>query len=155
MVVQNVTTYGTVITVPNKELKLKPGMTANVTIVTQQKDQALSVPNTALRYRPVPSPDAAAQAPAQQAPAGMRTVYVLRRQPEQKPQPVAVNVRTGMTDGTYTEVVEGELKTGDRVITAANSAAGATPSAAPSGASPVGGAGGGRGMGGGSRRGPF
>ncbi|WP_434301549.1 efflux RND transporter periplasmic adaptor subunit [Corallococcus exiguus] len=152
--VQNVVTYLAVIDVPNPDLKLKPGMTANVTIVTQQKDQALSVPNTALRYRPVPSPDAAAQAPAQQAPAGMRTVYVLRRQPEQKPQPVAVNVRTGMTDGTFTEVVEGELKAGDRVITAANSAAGATPSAAPSGASPLGGGGGGRGMGGG-RRGGF
>ncbi|MBN8230433.1 efflux RND transporter periplasmic adaptor subunit [Corallococcus macrosporus] len=150
--VQNVVTYLAVIDVPNPDLKLKPGMTANVTIVTQQKDQALSVPNTALRYRPVPSPNA--PTPAQPAPAGMRTVYVLRRQPEQKPQPVAVNVRTGMTDGTFTEVVEGELKAGDRVITAANSPAGATPSSpAPSGASPLGG-GGGRGMGGG-RRGGF
>jgi HlyD family secretion protein len=82
----------------------------------------------------------------------MRTVYVLRRQPEQKPKPVAVNVRTGMTDGTFTEVVEGELKAGDRVITAANAPAGTTPSA-PSGggASPLGGPGGGRGMGGGRR----
>ncbi len=52
VVVQNVTTYGTVITVPNRELKLKPGMTANVKIEIAKRTNALRVPNAALRFRP-------------------------------------------------------------------------------------------------------
>ncbi len=52
VVVQNVTTYGTVITVPNTELKLKPGMTANVKIEIAKRSNALRVPNAALRFRP-------------------------------------------------------------------------------------------------------
>ena len=54
VVVQNVTTYGTVITVPNTELKLKPGMTANVKIEIARRSNALRVPNAALRFRPTP-----------------------------------------------------------------------------------------------------
>src|SRR3954452_8938357 len=54
--VQNVVTYDTVIGVDNKELKLKPGMTANVSIIIAQKDNVLQLKNAALRYRP---PDAA------------------------------------------------------------------------------------------------
>jgi HlyD family secretion protein len=54
VVVQNVTTYGTVITVPNTELKLKPGMTANVKIEIAKRTNALRVPNAALRFRATP-----------------------------------------------------------------------------------------------------
>src|SRR5688572_23606860 len=50
--VQNVVTYSTVISVPNDELKLKPGMTANVTIEISRKNNVLRVPNAALRFRP-------------------------------------------------------------------------------------------------------
>lgn len=50
--VQNVVTYDTVIEVHNPDLKLKPGMTANVTIITARRDNALKVPNAALRFRP-------------------------------------------------------------------------------------------------------
>lgn len=67
VVVQNVVTYATVIDVPNPELKLKPGMTANVTIEVSRRDDVLRVPNAALRFRPTaeifaalgqtPSPD--------------------------------------------------------------------------------------------------
>lgn len=53
--VQNVVTYDAVIDVGNEALKLKPGMTANVTFVYAEKDAALTVPNTALRFRPPPS----------------------------------------------------------------------------------------------------
>lgn len=70
VVVQNVTTYGTVITVPNKQLKLKPGMTANVKIEINKRLNALRIPNAALRFRPTnemfaafnqaPPPEAAA-----------------------------------------------------------------------------------------------
>ncbi len=52
VVVQNVTTYGTVIDVPNAQLKLKPGMTANVKVEIAKKGDTLRVPNTALRFRP-------------------------------------------------------------------------------------------------------
>jgi HlyD family secretion protein len=52
VVVQNVTTYGTVITVPNRELKLKPGMTANVKIEIAKRTNVLRIPNAALRFRP-------------------------------------------------------------------------------------------------------
>lgn len=52
VVVQNVTTYGTVITVPNQDLKLKPGMTANVKVEIARKTEVLRVPNAALRFRP-------------------------------------------------------------------------------------------------------
>ncbi|HEV3061247.1 MAG TPA: efflux RND transporter periplasmic adaptor subunit [Vicinamibacterales bacterium] len=54
VVVQNVTTYGTVIDVPNGELKLKPGMTANVKIEIAKKTDILRVANAALRFRPTP-----------------------------------------------------------------------------------------------------
>src|SRR5204863_3594411 len=50
--VQNVVTYDTVIGVSNPDLKLKPGMTANVSIVVAQKDNVLEIKNAALRYRP-------------------------------------------------------------------------------------------------------
>ena len=54
VVVQNVTTYGTVIDVPNPELKLKPGMTANVKVEIAKRTNVLRVPNAALRFRPTP-----------------------------------------------------------------------------------------------------
>jgi HlyD family secretion protein len=54
VVVQNVTTYGTVIDVPNPQLKLKPGMTATVKVEIAKRSDALRVPNTALRFRPTP-----------------------------------------------------------------------------------------------------
>src|SRR5438552_1973571 len=59
--VQNVVTYDTVIGVDNKDLKLKPGMTANVSIIVAQKDNVLQIKNAALRYRPAeatPAPTA-------------------------------------------------------------------------------------------------
>src|SRR5256885_5420992 len=52
VVVQNVTTYGTVIDVPNNQLKLKPGMTANVKVEIAKRSDVLRVPNAALRFRP-------------------------------------------------------------------------------------------------------
>src|SRR6201997_4743491 len=86
--VQNVVTYDTVIGVDNKDLKLKPGMTANVSIIVAYKDDVLQIKNAALRYRPA---DAAAATPFQPRPASSsgqrptsarerraeRTVYVL------------------------------------------------------------------------------
>lgn len=100
--IQNVVTYDVVITVDNRELKLKPGMTANVTIVTAQKDDPLRVPNGALRFRMpnVPIDKKAAR------------VWVLDR----NGQPRQVDVTTGIADSLSTEIVGGTLKAGDRVV---------------------------------------
>ncbi len=129
--VQNVVTYDTVVSVNNQDLKLKPGMTANVSIIVAQHDDALKIPNAALRYRP---PDTTNSAPARaqsgggQRPQGgggwtgrkrerpARNVYVL--DPKGQPQPV--QIKTGITDGMSTEVLEG-LKEGDKVITSSTS----------------------------------
>jgi HlyD family secretion protein len=63
--VQNVVTYDTVIAVHNPDLKLKPGMTANVTIITAKRENVLKVPNAALRFRP---PETAAEIRTNAAP---------------------------------------------------------------------------------------
>ena len=112
--VQNVVTYDTVIGVTNADLKLKPGMTANVSIIGAQRDNVLKINNAALRFR---MPDATPTAtPAGKATRGERkverTIYVLRGA-----KPVAVQIKTGISDGVFTEVLDG-LKEGDRVVTA-------------------------------------
>jgi len=117
--VQNVVTYDAVIDVDNPELRLKPGMTANVTFVYAEKADVLRVPNAALRFRPAPEPGARAEGrPTGASPASAtgdqegRAVYVLRAG-----EPVRVPLRTGVSDGTRTEIVSGELAVGDTVIT--------------------------------------
>jgi HlyD family secretion protein len=141
--VQNVVTYDTVIGVDNKDLKLKPGMTANVSIIIAHKDNVLQLKNAALRFRP---PEATAdgrpasgssggpsrsggggQRPASGSAAGRpsgarqrtpeRTVYVLSFG---RPKPV--QIKTGISDGIVTEVTDG-LKEGDTVVTAELSSA--------------------------------
>jgi len=119
--VQNVVTYDAIIDVDNPDLKLKPGMTANVTIVTAQKDAALAVPNAALRFKPATPEGAPAPRPAHPPEDGSRTVFVLR---PGHPGPVPASVRTGLTDGSFTEVT-GEVGEGDAVVT--GQAAGTAP----------------------------
>lgn len=100
--IQNVVTYDVVITVNNPDLKLKPGMTANVTIVTAQKDNPLRVSNGALRFR---MPNVPVDRKATR-------VWVL----DQDNQPRQVDVTTGIADSLTTEIVGSSLKPGDRVI---------------------------------------
>ncbi len=110
--VQNVVSYDTVIGVTNPDLKLKPGMTANISIIIARRENALRIPNAALRFRPADaSPPAAGSKRDRSAP---RTVYILDR--TGKPQPVPVKL--GLNDGVFTEVIEG-LKEGDQLITSA------------------------------------
>ena len=131
--VQNVITYDVVITVDNSDLKLLPGMTANVKILTDQAKGVLKVPNLALRFRP---PDAAG-APAKAAYSGPRkgdpsrapAVYVLGD--SGKPRPV--RVRAGLTDASFTAIESGELKEGDRVIVGNAAKTQNASAAAPSG----------------------
>ena len=111
--VQNVITYDVVLGVDNRELLLKPGMTATVNIVTAERRDVLRVPDQALRFVPGGvGAAAAASAPstAQREPAQTR-VWVLR-----DGRPVAVVLRTGLDDDTYSEVLGGALRQGDPVI---------------------------------------
>lgn len=103
IMVENVTTYTTVVSVENPELKLKPGMTANVTIVTDRHPQALRVPSAALRFRPSDHP-LAGQTSGE-------TVWIVEGSDI---RPVAIE--SGISDGRYVEVASGEVKEGDSVV---------------------------------------
>lgn len=100
--VQNVVTYDVVITVDNKELKLKPGMTANITIVTARKETPLRVPNGALRFR----------MPNVPVDKKLSQVWVV----DQDGKTHQAAVTTGIADSLFTEIDEGRLQEGDRVI---------------------------------------
>ncbi len=129
--VQNVITYDMVVAVGNPDLKLFPGMTANVKILTNQEDNVIKVPNIALRFRPADAkPDTSVRAAGRkQDPSS--TVWILG--PDGKP--LAVKVKLGITDGSFTAVESGDLKPGDRVITssASKTAGTAAPAARPRG----------------------
>lgn len=119
-IVQNVVTYDAVIDVANPDLKLKPGMTATVTVIAEERTDVLRVPNTALRFRPdaaATGGDAASARPAARRPDAdptLRTVWVLERG---APQPR--EIRIGLSDGRYTEVTGGALAIGEAVIVGA------------------------------------
>ncbi len=150
--VQNVVTYNVVINVDNPEQKLKPGMTANLTITIDERNNVLKVPNAALRFTP---PDASGQrgggsgagagsqgqgqgrrrqqqqgdaaqgsggsgsenrfapASAPVLPGQVRVVWVLG----QDGKPERRRITVGLSDGSATEVVDGNLNEGDMVIT--------------------------------------
>ncbi len=131
--VQNVVTYDAVIDVSNPDLKLKPGMTANATFVHAERDDALRVPNAALRFHPTPAllasfGGAASAGPAHNQRASQtrgpgaaaastadperKTIWVQRGE---RATPVRIDI--GITDGTTTEVISGDLHEGDRAIT--------------------------------------
>jgi HlyD family secretion protein len=180
--VQNVVTYTAIVAVDNAELKLRPGMTATVTIVTARRNDALAVPNAALRFKPPGAPAASsgrgagrpngsasasgsawpggsghgrngrspgaasgvassnppsASPPGSNAPVAsggpkasgapasstdasfagpaddtsQKTAYLLKGN-----APVPVKLTVGITDGSFTEVIDGPLKEGDGVI---------------------------------------
>lgn len=133
--VQNVVTYDAVIDVANPELKLKPGMTANVTFVYADRAQALRVPNAALRFRPPAEVLAALGAPAAGRPQGGAELLVARVRHElwvlRAGQPRRVTVEPGVTDGRTTEVLSGDLAVGDEVIVEALAAGLPRPVVAP------------------------
>jgi HlyD family secretion protein len=115
---QNVVSYVTVIDVPNPELRLKPGMTANVAIQVARADGALKVPASALRFR-----------------GGQKSqrVWVLEASGALKP----VRVETGVSDGTTLAIAGGDLREGDRIVTGvAQSANGGSGSPAGAASSP-------------------
>jgi HlyD family secretion protein len=122
---EGVVTYDARLDVDNRDLLLRPGMTATVAVVTKEAKDIITVPSAAFRYRPPQTERRSGwslqnlfmprmrrgREPRDTAPEGMRTLYVLRAG-----QPQAVHVRTGASDGEMTEIVSG-LEVGDQVIT--------------------------------------
>jgi HlyD family secretion protein len=137
-VVQNVVTYNVVLNVDNKDELLKPGMTAQVRLVVDNRPKALRIPTAALRFRPSEDEqekerkalaEKKAKEPANNASlpqpeddlafrsagetARVFKVYKLDAKNEAKP----VDIRIGLSNFRYTEVVSGDLKAGERVVT--------------------------------------
>ncbi len=118
--VQNVVTYDAVIDVDNQKRLLKPGMTATVTFTPAERLDVLRVQNAALRFRPDSAPAAAASsgrsgprsARETTAKSDRRKLYRLVGQ-EARP----VDIQVGLTDGSVTEIVSGDVHEGDAVIT--------------------------------------
>ena len=134
LVLQNVVTYDVIVSAANPELHLLPGMTANVQIITDRKDNALKVPNAALRFRPAGAEtgqvESRAAGPAAAQGSGPRSdsgaqpglpgqVWVA--DPGGKLR--AIPLRLGITDGTVTEVLDGGLSDQQDVIVGMSSAA--------------------------------
>ncbi len=171
---QNVITYDTVIGVDNSDLKLRPGMTANVSVITAARTNALKIPNGALRFHPPEAADARKEAgagvsnnapqtgatraeggPGQAKPGGSgthpsgggthphtertsHTIYILDHGPDGKEIAKPTQIKTGINDGIFTQVLDG-LKEGDEVIVGINVSTSASQSSSSS--NPFGGGG--------------
>jgi HlyD family secretion protein len=128
VITQNVVTYVVVVNVDNSDMKLKPGMTANVSVEVARRDDVLKLPPAALRFKP----KSKVEEPKEKRPAGTQSdgavreaggkpggrkgtssqkVYLLKEN-----KPVAVTVKTGIANNSSIELVEGTLKEGDEVI---------------------------------------
>jgi HlyD family secretion protein len=168
---QNVVTYTAVVELSNPDLKLRPGMTANITFPVEQRENVLTVPNAALRFKPTLSEKeqeemrAQMQARRQQRAAerqgsgdeqkegaasegGARpqgqTVWVLSENKKIEPR----FVRTGLTNGRVTEITGGNLQEGETIVTGENNGGDANKpqqAASPFGRQPGGRSGGGSG----------
>lgn len=141
---QNVVTYNVIVDVNNEGTLLKPGMTAQVSFVANQKQDVVRIPNSALRFRPVkddkdakktpakdgaktdakeapkaPAENIAADAPKDAPAAGAERP---RRAPSRvyktgpKGELIAVEIRTGVASNQFTELVSGDVKPGDELV---------------------------------------
>jgi HlyD family secretion protein len=156
VITQNVVTYVVVVSVDNSDMKLKPGMTANVSVEVAKKDDVLKLPPAALRFKPKSKVDDAkvkasndrigtsAQRPAggggtngagKSAPGKAKErslqVYMLK-----EGKPVATPVKTGIANNSSIELIDGTLKEGDEVII--EQVGGDTKKKAGAGGSPMG-----------------
>jgi HlyD family secretion protein len=134
---QNVVTYAAIVSAANPELKLKPGMTANITVEVARRDNVLRVPSAALRFKPsaavleaMGQPRADAPRPSGSAAVGTRgrggpsnegTVWIYDGE-----RLHSATVRLGVSDSSFTEVVDGDVQEGTRVATQVT-VAGAAP----------------------------
>jgi HlyD family secretion protein len=109
--------------VKNPDLALLPGMTANLQVLTEARVDVLRVPNAALRFRPISARGPARTDATQSLPsAGALSegdsatdalVYTL----DQTGEPQPIRIRAGITDGSFTEILSGQLREGAAVIT--------------------------------------
>ncbi|HEY0634327.1 MAG TPA: efflux RND transporter periplasmic adaptor subunit [Gammaproteobacteria bacterium] len=122
--VDGVVTYETVLAVDNSELLLMPGMTATAQISVNQIDDALLVPNAALRFSPPPTQSSSGFAfslfprrrPTAQQPRELGRERTAQVWVERGGVPVALPLTIGATDGQWTEVTEGEVTAGDALL---------------------------------------
>lgn len=158
IITQNVVTYVVVVNVDNSDMKLKPGMTANVSVEVAKKDDVLKLPPAALRFKPKLKGDDAKEkgngdrnGASPQRPAGGggpqgggkggpgkgkgggQQVYILK-----EGKPVVIPVKTGIANNSSIELIESGLKEGDEVIveqiggdTKKKSGAGSSPMGRP------------------------
>jgi HlyD family secretion protein len=122
--VQGVVTYSAIVEVDNAEEKLRPGMTATVTIKTREVKNVLKVPNAALRYKPSP-PTTPEGKPIPQPPdppleKGKGRVHVLLADKPGDEKADRRVVPVGITDGLFTELLPGALDKGQKVVTDEN-----------------------------------
>jgi HlyD family secretion protein len=125
-IIQGVVTYKAILTVDNSELLLRPGMTATAEISVEHVDDALLIPNGALRYTPpateeadtrsllrriLPGPPRFRRPSAPTVDGANRTVWVLRNN-----EPAAVDITVGASDGKVTVVTSGDLEQGASVV---------------------------------------
>lgn len=96
----NVVTYSVIISIDNSDLLLKPGMTANVEIITAQKDNALLVPNAALRFYM-----------DENTRYKEKGIWVIRHG-----EPQRINIKEGISDDENTEIISSEIQEGDEII---------------------------------------
>lgn len=126
--VSNVVTYDAVITVENESLKLRPGMTAQARVITQRRENTLLIPGAALRFTPPQGVELAAagfsgKAPRAKgerqgereklAPGTMRAVVYTQEGGQLRPVPVVIGISTSQA----AELIKGDLKEGDQVVT--------------------------------------
>ncbi|MFZ7091378.1 efflux RND transporter periplasmic adaptor subunit [Primorskyibacter sp. 2E233] len=121
--IDGVVSYKAILAIDNSDMSLRPGMTATADVTVAQIAQALTVPNAALRYAPPAAPVEDQERSgllgmlipdhnAGNAVGDAKTLWVLR---DGSPQEIAI--RAGQSDGRLTEILEGDLKAGDLVIT--------------------------------------
>lgn len=118
VITQNVVTYVALVTVNNSDLKLKPGMTANVSIEVDRRENILTLSPAALRFKPKTTDEAKEKSSvAGKGGAGAKGEKGQRIYRLKDGVPVAVSIKTGIANNSSVELVEGELKEGDEVIT--------------------------------------
>lgn len=102
--IQNVVTYAVIVKVDNPELKLKPGMTANVSIIIDSKNDILCIPNASLRVK-IQDKELAATAPRGTG------IWILE---DKKPK--RISLTTGISDNRFTEVLSGNISESSPII---------------------------------------
>lgn len=109
---QNVVSYNVVVVADNSAGTLMPGMTARVSVTANQRENVLRAPNAALRFKPK-QPIDEPKAQGRREP-GVKVYKLVNQQL----QPVII--KTGISDNTYTEIIDGDIKEGDKLVTREN-----------------------------------